>query len=663
MEDKTFLVDAVAQYVQSETWQQAITEFLEANYLWFPPETEEKAQETKKGVGYTMEQYGVFQQFKEIVERLLEGVVSDLGCSGEDLVAVLEESARQGPSGERRFFIKTLLSFEEYEEFHTRISQYAAGQQVNASANLAAGELAEWYLQLAVAQSLLDAHAQGLLDEAEQSFLPWAEALVAMSQGPPVDSTPTEGQDVQEEISPVESEAKETYDEPDSRLKELERTLIRERLKVDLLVAQRIADANLLLKEQMLHLSSSGVDTNDENELKSAEEDLDALFVQVDTVRDRLKEVKSKCFEFKSVTQDAMDRMYLFLKEKIHYRQDLVSQEGEISEFIFGILQQDDAALIPLLLEWILLEAEGIRVQNQIQEQLGQGSSTANPSDEGYWTQAWDESAQGFYYFHSVTGESVWEPPAGGFYDANQEYPFPNEVTNEAVLEETAEAKDVAATISNGPSMDAMAVDLSASLSNVDQLLEMEQVLEKISREHDEERKRLELVFEVEKARQKEELRKRKEKRRRERLVKKKKNERMGTETKDEPSDETQVTPLPSPVSSLPPTTQRPNGFSMLADSKATESEGLSLPLPGHRRLDLAHLLSENHAKRHLENCGITLSPQSLNPQALLNPTSLKYLTETLLKKHESAEEKPTPNPKSARRVEELVLEETEDEK
>jgi hypothetical protein len=41
----------------------------------------------------------------------------------------------------------------------------------------------------------------------------------------------------------------------------------------------------------------------------------------------------------------------------------------------------------------------------------------------------------------------------------------------------------------------------------------MESVLERISREHDQERKRLELVFELEKARQKEELRKRKERR------------------------------------------------------------------------------------------------------------------------------------------------------
>ncbi|GLE00490.1 hypothetical protein PINS_up009247 [Pythium insidiosum] len=80
-----------------------------------------------------------------------------------------------------------------------------------------------------------------------------------------------------------------------------------QRLKVDLLVAQRIADANAQLKQQMLHLSPAELEAADSN--PSAEEDLDALLSQVDTIRDRLKVVKAKCFEFKHVPQDSMDRM------------------------------------------------------------------------------------------------------------------------------------------------------------------------------------------------------------------------------------------------------------------------------------------------------------------------------------------------------------------
>jgi hypothetical protein len=124
---------------------------------------------------------------------------------------------------------------------------------------------------------------------------------------------------------------------------------------------------------------------------------------------------------------------YLFLKEKIHFQQDLVSQEKEISDFIFALLDQRDAPLIPLLLEWLLLESEVLRLQGQIQEELGQGAMSepsAVADGDAFWTQSWDENAQAFFYFHSVTGESVWEPPAVGFYDTSQEYQVPDQVPN-----------------------------------------------------------------------------------------------------------------------------------------------------------------------------------------------------------------------------------------
>ncbi|GLE00489.1 hypothetical protein PINS_up009246 [Pythium insidiosum] len=205
----------------------------------------------------------------------------------------------------------------------------------------------------------------------------------------------------------------------------------------------------------------------------------------------------------------------------------------------------------------------------------------------------------------------------------------------------------------------------------------MEKVLEKISREHDEERRRLELVLEVEKARQKEELRRRKEKRRRERLAKKakKEQEQLGDR---EPSDEKETegsstdatdskgteetsTPLPPPVQALPPIEQRPNLTAIRAESKtedgnASEPHTLGIRVPGHGRVDLSHLLSEAHAKRLLERRGVVAMPGP-SVQALLNPTSLKYLAETLAKK--SPDDWMQPSPKSSRRTgDELVIEE-----
>lgn len=177
------------------------------------------------------------------------------------------------------------------------------------------------------------------------------------------------------------------------------------------------------MKQQMLHLVSTEIDDqlNAEQQQQAldssaSENELAGLFAQTEAIQARLKQVKTQCFEFKSVAQPEMDTMYLFLKEKVHYQQDLVSQEIEIFEFIFSQIQQSDAALVPLLLEWLLLESEGLRVQNQIQEQLN------GVRDDGYWVQDWDEGSQAFFYVHSVTAESKWEAPVCGYLDMKQAF-------------------------------------------------------------------------------------------------------------------------------------------------------------------------------------------------------------------------------------------------
>src|SRR4051812_21898525 len=122
MSEKEFLVDAVAQFLQTNEWQDSINQFLESNYLSFQGDSvDDGGDKQSKGDGYTLEQFDVFTQFKELIERQLESMMADLGCSGTDLVEILEEAVRRGPTGERRFLIKTLLSFEEYEDFHARI--------------------------------------------------------------------------------------------------------------------------------------------------------------------------------------------------------------------------------------------------------------------------------------------------------------------------------------------------------------------------------------------------------------------------------------------------------------------------------------------------------------------------------------------------------------
>uniref|UniRef100_K3WME0 BART domain-containing protein n=1 Tax=Globisporangium ultimum (strain ATCC 200006 / CBS 805.95 / DAOM BR144) TaxID=431595 RepID=K3WME0_GLOUD len=711
MGDNGFLIDAMTQFLQSSMWLDAVTRFLETHYRLFIPVAaqdgdgdgveaksmdDDDAKHTPiTAKEYTLDQYEVFLQFKDLVERLLEELIAELGCSGDDLVVSLDESARLGEyaSSERRFFIQMLLSFENYHAFHHKIRQFAIEKQ-ETSASTTGIENSKWLLQVAIATSILESKANGQLDETEEGLVAWAEALIQMTQHSSdiaSDQVPTVSDNEEKE------EAKATESAPsDDRLKELERTLIRERLKVDLFVAQRIADANAQIKQQMLHLVGSEIDDQQStDDLQTtgdpSKSELARLLAQVEAIQARLKQVKAQCFEFKAVSQPHLDRMYLFLKEKVHYQQDLVSQEKEISDFIFTQIDESDAPLIPLLLEWLLLESEGLRVQTQIQDQLN------GARDEGYWIQEWDEGSRAFYYMHSVTQESVWEAPVCGYLDMNQEFVTPawdryGETANSSfgTVDQVAESKDTsnavelgddessnANLVSDGSTIEA-ALDLASTQLNAtlqlddgnesqNQLLKFESVMQRISREHDEERKRLELLFQVEKARQKEELRKRKEKKRRERMAKSKlakadaddaKEEKVdacGVENK-ESTDSGMIRDLPCPPLSARGLLQQSPRLQLKAEDKqsaaTSEENEFSIVVPGHGRVNLTHLLSDAHAKRFQERKG--LSPlQQPPPQALLNPSTLRYLTEKMVKKDPI-------NWGYGTAKQELVLEETE---
>ncbi|KAH7484683.1 uncharacterized protein KRP23_3739 [Phytophthora ramorum] len=685
MGDKGFLVDAVAQFVQSSAWRDAVTHFLETHYKRFLVDPEPQGETTE----YSLEQFDSFMAFKDRVERMLEKVVGDLGCSGQDLVGAIQENLKyeSALSTEKRFCIQTLLTFDDYDAFYSRISEYAAEKQAGGFDASASGntEISEWAMQEAIARSILEAHARGQLDESEASWLPWAQAFVQMSQCDQA-AAPTETAAGAEDYSAeaVESsEAKaetkgadegEPDEKKDSRMQELEKILIRERFKVDLLVAQRIAEANTQMKKQMLNLAAEAVqDEQAEDLTTSAEEELAGLFTQIETIQERLKDVKARCFKFESVTQQQMDAVYLFLKEKVHHKQDLVSQEKEISGFIFTQIREKDEALVPLMLEWLLLESEQLRTQNQIQEHL------AGPRDEGYWAQAWDDASQAFYYINSVSKESVWEPPAAGFYDINQEFQVPGLETEnpapgaagawstednastaqeaeakawgESWTEEASNANEVYGSESRAkgeiPTLDQASSQLDATFElkigpDATEMLEMESVLERISREHDQERKRLELVFELEKARQKEDLRKRKEKKRREKLAKKQRQKEEAFRD-GAPKEDGEATcaaqPLPAPVTS------------QKAEAKTEDKSHVSINVPGHGRIDLSHLLSDAHATRHREITGITPAHE----RAMLNPATLRYLTEQMAMKQ--------PEVLGQQVRKEIVLDELADEK
>lgn len=57
--------------------------------------------------------------------------MGDLGCSGQDLVDAIQVNLKyeSALSTEKRFCIQTLLTFDDYDAFCSRISEYAAEKQ------------------------------------------------------------------------------------------------------------------------------------------------------------------------------------------------------------------------------------------------------------------------------------------------------------------------------------------------------------------------------------------------------------------------------------------------------------------------------------------------------------------------------------------------------
>jgi hypothetical protein len=176
--EKEFLVDAVVQFLQQDTWLNTVNGFLEKYYSAFVEENnadsqEKKASEKKESTCFhSLEQFHIFNKFKDMVERMLEGVIQELGCSGEDLVSILQETVESNSTttrqGERRFFIKTLLSFDDFESFYERITKYAQEKHPFGSPTKGFSDLseeqdfqrtedAEWALQTTIAKSLLEA--------------------------------------------------------------------------------------------------------------------------------------------------------------------------------------------------------------------------------------------------------------------------------------------------------------------------------------------------------------------------------------------------------------------------------------------------------------------------------------------------------------------------
>ncbi|KAF0696963.1 Aste57867_12323 [Aphanomyces stellatus] len=671
-----FLLDAVAQFLKGDQWLEPVNAFMSTHKLAFvgisgPQE------------GYTLQHNAIFLEFKDMAERLLEGIIQDLGCDAAAFVAALEEAVTNEAGGpkeeETQALVKTLLAYDDFHGFCTLMQNYIEWNAVPSmppddnAAREDDGDHSgypfdpktyfasnEWILQEVVAQSLLEAQETGELAADDAAYLSWATAIMDMKAYYAAEleggsATPlSDAVQVDDQVNPMAS-----------KVKELQMNLMRERLKVDLLVAQRISERNAGMRLQMSALCSRSFNDAaaaddyyyDQQAAMTVEEELCALCNRMEEVQTELKAVKKRCLAFKSISSQHMDEMYtlrlsvsfllpmllrsyLFLKEKIHFKYDLAQCDAEIAEFIFSRISTQDSPIVPDLLQWLLLESEAHEAQVEIQTRSFASPRAEAKEDNVYdrWVQQWSDEEKAYYYTNAVTGVSQWEPPLskdgepilGYWGDDNEWHPYafltPGEQRDAAaeskdtlcqgydsgtlppVWVPSPELKEIGSALESTTARDFSIADMS--------MLDVESTLKKVLLEHADESKKLEVALQVEHARQTQEIQRRKAQRRKERKMKK-----AAAAVADDKAGAKETPPQPLVA---PPPPVELSGLSGLSGCQ------INICLPEGGKFDLRTLLSEADDRVRRERRGDGTKETSTAPVSSLNATSLRYLAEKI---------------------------------
>ncbi|OQS04983.1 sporangia induced hypothetical protein [Thraustotheca clavata] len=624
-----FLVDAIAQFVKGDEWKIPVGEFMNIHKIAFVGLSGNEDE-------HTLQHHAIFMEFKELVERLLEGVIADLGCDANSFVAALEEAAVREAGGpkeeETQLLIKTLLSYDDFKGFCALMQQYVEWNvvpsiedeaneaeqpaEMNSAAAKAYLSSSEWILQEVLARSILDAYAAGQLTAEDEAYLPWAQTIMEMKIS-------------YEALANSTAECSTIYLDPMvAKMNELEANLTKEKLRVDLLVAQRLAERNATMRQQMRQLC---LQTYSADAKEGEENNMAYICSRLEAIPEEIKSIKKKCFAVKSVSQTYMDEIYLYLKEKVHYKYDLAEYHDDIATFIFARISPNDAAVVNNLLQWLLLESEALELQKELQ-QLSFSSPRAEAKDENvndHWVQVWSEQDQAYYYLNSITNATQWEPPTakdgepilGYWDDINQWVPYqfvntPTELVAEekstemAHMHENKSSLSTPALTKSDDNLKKIGLTLETLLTsdtqpNSTDMFDMEASLQKVLKEHADESKKLEIALQVEHARQIQDIQRRKAQRRKERKMK-----------RAQQINESTAPPLAAPT--------------LLDTNQSVNPCQINICLPEGGKIDLLSLLSQADLKLQRDRRCLTDSTGKESTSNTLNSTSLLYLAEKL---------------------------------
>ena len=117
-----------------------------------------------------------------------------------------------------------------------------------------------------------------------------------------------------------------------------------------------------------------------------------------------------ECATSYSAQQSQLDAVYLFVKDKMRGTQDFAQEGPNIDNFLAVTFTVQASSLLPLLLEWLLVEEEVQAMQKYLNDCIMGGDSSAL-EECALWQRSIDETSGALYYCHVETGESRWDEP------------------------------------------------------------------------------------------------------------------------------------------------------------------------------------------------------------------------------------------------------------
>jgi hypothetical protein len=163
---------------------------------------------------------------------------------------------------------------------------------------------------------------------------------------------------------------------------------------------------------------------------------LNALFARVEVLQGAMDSRKQACADYVTGQceggggvvigggRSMLDELYLYFKSKVHHASDLQQEEQAVVEFVYERLQAGEATyLMPMLLEWLLVEQELLALQQIVQKVLMGELPGGAPAlgvvetkqrtlkKASSWVRRKDEASGEDYFYHPLTSESRWDEP------------------------------------------------------------------------------------------------------------------------------------------------------------------------------------------------------------------------------------------------------------